>query len=179
MVHSITKYINGHSDVLAGAIITADPELITKFRFLQNAYGNVPSPFDCWLTMRGVKTLAIRMRQHGINTLLIANYLFKQSPHLVRNVYYPGLNRGLDKETISQRRERELAWGQMSAEAKEWVVKSGFTRDGEGGFPCSGMVAFHINEPGRSNDVSFSFKKDYESESTERFYDCGLARYSN
>jgi len=64
VVHSTTKYINGHSDVVGGALITSDPALAERLKFLQNAIGAVPSPMDCYLVLRGIKTLPLRMRQH-------------------------------------------------------------------------------------------------------------------
>jgi cystathionine beta-lyase/cystathionine gamma-synthase len=89
VVHSTTKYINGHSDVVGGVVVTDDDYLSELIRFYQNAAGAVPSPFDCWLTLRGVKTLAARMIQHQENALYIAGFL-QQHP-LVESVSYPGL----------------------------------------------------------------------------------------
>lgn len=89
IVHSTTKYIGGHSDVIGGAVITNDEDLYKAIRFHQNAAGAVPGPFDCWLTVRGVKTLAVRMRQHVANAQRIAEYL-SQHPKIER-VHYPGL----------------------------------------------------------------------------------------
>jgi cystathionine gamma-lyase len=89
VVHSTTKYINGHSDVVGGAIITSDAELAEKIRFLQNAMGAVPSPFDSYLVLRGVKTLPVRMRQHVISARAIAERL--EAHPLIRRVHYPGL----------------------------------------------------------------------------------------
>ncbi len=89
VVHSTTKYINGHSDVLGGAIVTADPELHEKLKFFQNAVGAVPAPWDCYLTLRGVKTLAVRMDRHCANARQIAEY-FTKHPKIAR-VWFPGL----------------------------------------------------------------------------------------
>jgi cystathionine beta-lyase/cystathionine gamma-synthase len=89
VVHSTTKYINGHSDVVGGAVVTGDDYLSELIRFYQNAAGAVPGPFDCWLTLRGVKTLAARMTQHQANALAVAEFL-QQHP-LVESVSYPGL----------------------------------------------------------------------------------------
>jgi len=89
VVHSTTKYINGHSDVVGGAILTSDEHLYTDFKFYQNAAGGVPSPFDSWLVLRGAKTLAVRMRQHCENAMGVARFL--DGHPLVRAVYYPGL----------------------------------------------------------------------------------------
>ncbi|TPX32304.1 hypothetical protein SeMB42_g07634 [Synchytrium endobioticum] len=89
VVHSVTKYMNGHSDVVMGAAITSSDEIIEKLKFLQNSIGGVPSPFDCFLANRGLKTLHLRMRQHAQNALAVATYL--ESCPLVSHVIYPGL----------------------------------------------------------------------------------------
>jgi cystathionine beta-lyase/cystathionine gamma-synthase len=89
VVHSTTKYIGGHSDVVGGAVLTGNKELYAKVKFYQNAAGGVPSPFDAWLTLRGVKTLAVRMRQHEENALELARSL--ESNRCVSRVRYPGL----------------------------------------------------------------------------------------
>ncbi len=89
VVHSTTKYINGHSDLIGGAVILNDEQLYEQLKFHQNAAGAVPGPFDTWLTLRGIKTLAIRMRQHEQNALAIAHFL-SEHPR-VESVYYPGL----------------------------------------------------------------------------------------
>jgi cystathionine gamma-synthase/cystathionine gamma-lyase len=88
-VHSTTKYIGGHSDVLGGIAITDDASLHDKIRYQQNASGGVPGPLDAWLTMRGAKTLALRMREHARNAQIIAEFL--ESRDDVARVYYPGL----------------------------------------------------------------------------------------
>jgi cystathionine gamma-synthase/cystathionine gamma-lyase len=89
VVHSTTKYIAGHSDLIGGAVVTSDEKLYQGMKFYQNAAGGVPGPWDCWLVMRGVKTLAIRMLEHEKNALFIARYLEKHPA--VERVYYPGL----------------------------------------------------------------------------------------
>ena len=89
VVHSVTKYLAGHSDVIQGAVLAKDAAVFEPVKFLQNATGAVPSPFDCWLTLRGLKTLELRMQRHADNAEAIANAL-KGHP-LVRRVYYPGL----------------------------------------------------------------------------------------
>jgi cystathionine gamma-synthase len=89
VVHSTTKYLGGHSDVVGGALVTRLPELYRRARFLQNAVGAVPGPFDCWLTLRGVKTLALRMRAHCHNAMRVAGFLAER-PEVVE-VRYPGL----------------------------------------------------------------------------------------
>lgn len=89
VLHSTTKYINGHSDVIGGIVVTSSPDHHEKLRFLQNAIGGVPSPFDCWLVLRSTKTLALRMRQHNDNAVRMAAFLATHPK--VRKVYYPGL----------------------------------------------------------------------------------------
>jgi cystathionine beta-lyase/cystathionine gamma-synthase len=89
VVHSVTKYLAGHSDLIQGAVLARDPAVFEPVKFLQNATGAVPSPFDCWLTLRGLQTLELRMQRHAENADAIAAGL---SGHpLVRRVYYPGL----------------------------------------------------------------------------------------
>ena len=103
VMHSITKYLNGHSDVIGGALVTNDQDLYNKLQFLQNAVGAVPSPFDCFLVLRGIKTLAVRMERHAGNALKIAEFL--ESHPKVRKVIYPGLK---------SHPQHELARKQMS-----------------------------------------------------------------
>ena len=89
VVHSVTKYLNGHSDMVGGALIVRDEELAESLRFLQNAAGAVPGPMDCWLCLRGTKTLALRMQRHEANARSLAEYL--ASHPRVSRVFYPGL----------------------------------------------------------------------------------------
>lgn len=89
VVHSTTKYINGHSDVVGGMVVVNDPSLRKRLAFYQNGAGAVPGPFDAWLTLRGVKTLALRMRAHCANAQIIAEILEKHPR--VKAVHYPGL----------------------------------------------------------------------------------------
>ncbi len=89
VVHSVTKYLAGHSDVIQGAVLVQDENVFEPIKFLQNACGGVPSPFDCWLTLRGLKTLELRVRRHADNAAAIAAAL--QDHPAVARVYYPGL----------------------------------------------------------------------------------------
>jgi cystathionine beta-lyase/cystathionine gamma-synthase len=89
VLHSTTKYLGGHSDVVGGAVIGNDPEIYQTLKFHQNAAGAVPGPFDCWLTLRGIKTLAVRMERHSANAQAVAEFL--QSQEAVEQVFYPGL----------------------------------------------------------------------------------------
>jgi cystathionine beta-lyase/cystathionine gamma-synthase len=90
VVHSVTKYLGGHSDVVGGAVITSRDDLYETLKFHQNAVGAVPGPFDCFLVLRGVKTLAVRMEAHQKNAMAIAQYLEKHPA--VEKVMYPGLS---------------------------------------------------------------------------------------
>lgn len=140
VLHSLTKYINGHSDVLMGALIFPTAEngdseaLYQKLLFLQNAHGAVPSAFDAWLAMRGAKTLALRMREHGRNAVNLARML-RRNKH-VKEVIYPGL-----QEHPGHYVARQL----LSTHAKKFVDE--WTRADEavgGDFPFGGMVSFRI-----------------------------------
>ncbi len=89
VVHSTTKYLNGHCDVVGGAVVTTTDELSDRVQFLLNAMGTCASPFDCWLVLRGVETLPVRMKRHEENAIAVANYL-KGHP-AVKKLFYPGL----------------------------------------------------------------------------------------
>ena len=89
VVHSTTKYLGGHSDVIGGALVVADPDLAERVAFIQNATGGVPGPFDAWLTLRGIKTLAARMDRHCRNAMRVAQMLAEHPA--VAQVFYPGL----------------------------------------------------------------------------------------
>ena len=88
VVHSMTKYLGGHSDVVSGAVVARDGEIADKIAYHQNAMGAVPSPFDCWLTLRGIKTLAVRMNQHCANARAVVAALTGRDD--VLEVFYPG-----------------------------------------------------------------------------------------
>jgi cystathionine beta-lyase/cystathionine gamma-synthase len=102
-VHSSTKYVNGHSDVIGGIVAVADAKLLEDLMFLRKSTGAVPGPMDCWLTLRGLKTLHVRMRQHNANGLAVARFL--EGHAAVDRVLYPGL---------SSHPQHELAARQMS-----------------------------------------------------------------
>src|SRR5438309_7421868 len=89
VLHSTTKYLNGHSDMVGGMLVVNADDLAEQIGFIQNASGAVPGPFDCWLALRGTKTLALRMRQHDANGRRIADWLTRHPK--VSQVYYPGL----------------------------------------------------------------------------------------
>jgi cystathionine beta-lyase/cystathionine gamma-synthase len=89
VLHSTTKYLNGHSDMVGGLLVTSRDDLAERFGFIQNAAGGVPGPWDCWLALRGIKTLPLRMRQHDINGRAVAQWLGRRPE--VKKLYYPGL----------------------------------------------------------------------------------------
>lgn len=89
VVHSLTKYLNGHSDMLGGLVVTNNTGIAERLRFFQKAVGGILSPFDAWLCLRGTKTLAVRMKQHNENAMKVATWLLAQKS--VHRVYYPGL----------------------------------------------------------------------------------------
>lgn len=103
VMHSTTKYLNGHSDIIGGVLTVRDPDLDDRLRFLRKSTGAVPGPMDCWLCLRGTKTLNVRMREHNANGLTVARFL--QSHPAVDEVYYPGL---------SSHPQHELAARQMT-----------------------------------------------------------------
>ena len=91
VMHSITKYLNGHSDVIGGILITNNNSLLEKLRFIQMSVGAVPSPFDCWIVQRSLKTLHVRMDRHNYNANKVANYLNENDK--IFSIYYPGLKK--------------------------------------------------------------------------------------
>lgn len=116
VVHSTTKYLNGHSDCLGGAaIVRADSPLAERLAYLQNAIGSVPGPFDSFLTLRGIKTLALRMERHCANALAVAQFL--QSHPKVARVHYPGLP-SHPQHTLARRQMTGGFGGIVTAELK-------------------------------------------------------------
>jgi cystathionine gamma-synthase len=105
VVHSTTKYLGGHSDVIGGAVLTNDPAIGERLRFLQNSLGAVPGPFDSWLVLRGLKTLALRMRQHCENAQVVAAFL--ENHPGVERVFYPGLP-GHPGHEVARRQMRDF-----------------------------------------------------------------------
>src|SRR5690606_37299213 len=117
VLHSTTKYIGGHSDVIGGAVIGNDEEVRETLAFHQNAAGAVPGPFDSWLTLRGIRTLGVRMDRHSENATKVAEWLTGQDP--VETVYYPGLPSHPNHEIAAKRRK---AFSGMVS----FTVKGGF-----------------------------------------------------
>jgi cystathionine beta-lyase/cystathionine gamma-synthase len=114
VVHSTTKYLGGHSDLIGGFVATNDPTVAERLSFLQKSLGAVPGPFDCWLVLRGLKTLAVRMRQHCANAVAIAGFLERHAR--VEKVLYPGLPHHPGHE-IASRQMRDFG-GMISFLAK-------------------------------------------------------------
>jgi cystathionine gamma-synthase len=106
VLHSTTKYLGGHSDVVGGVVVGNDPEVYETLKFHQNAAGAVPGPFDCWLTLRGIKTLAVRMDRHSANARTVAAFLSEQDA--VDRVFYPGLP-GHPGHEIAARQMRDFS----------------------------------------------------------------------
>ncbi len=122
VVHSATKYLAGHSDVVMGCLMTNDDELYQQLAFLQNSCGAVPSPFDCFLVQRGLKTLHLRMAQHCKNASAIANFLNNHSK--IEKVYYPGLESHTNHD-IAQKQMRDFG-GMVSFTLKNDSIASAF-----------------------------------------------------
>ncbi|MFC1951747.1 trans-sulfuration enzyme family protein [Chloroflexota bacterium] len=117
VVHSTTKYLNGHCDVVGGAVVTTTDELTEQIQFLLNSLGTCASPFDCWLVLRGIETLPVRMRQHEANAIAVANYLAEH--HAVERTLYPGLKSHPGYE-IAKRQMKGFG-GMVSFELKEGI----------------------------------------------------------
>ena len=115
VVHSSTKYIGGHSDVVGGALMTNHDDLEQQLRFHQNAVGAVPSPFDCWLLLRGVKTLALRVERQCQNAMEIATAL--QRNKAVKRVFYPGLESHPNRSVAA--RQMRMFGGMVSFEVAD------------------------------------------------------------
>jgi cystathionine beta-lyase/cystathionine gamma-synthase len=115
VVHSATKYLGGHSDVVGGALMTGSDDLEKKLRFHQNAVGAVPSPFDCWLLLRGVKTLALRVERQSENATVVARAL--SGHRAVKRVYYPGLEDNPQRPVAA--RQMRLFGGMLSFEVAD------------------------------------------------------------
>jgi len=114
VVHSTTKYLNGHSDMVGGLVVVREDALAERLAYIQNAAGAVPGPFDCWLALRGLKTLAVRMRQHDANGRRIAEWL--AADQRIRAIYYPGL---------PSHPQHELAKRQMSGFGGMMSIETG------------------------------------------------------
>jgi cystathionine beta-lyase/cystathionine gamma-synthase len=114
VIHSATKYLGGHSDVLLGAIMLSDDTLAEKMRFFQKAVGAVPGPMDCFLVLRGIKTLPLRMEKHSQNAQKVAEFLATHPK--VSKVYYPGLP--THPQYLLAKQQMRLPGGMVSFEVK-------------------------------------------------------------
>lgn len=121
VVHSATKYIAGHSDLVAGLVVTKTPELSAKIKFIQNASGAILGPWDCFLVIRGIETLDVRVRQQSENAIQIAQYLTSKSE--VDKVYYPGLTTHTNHE-IAKKQQNGLFGGVISFTLKNDTVEA-------------------------------------------------------
>lgn len=117
VAHSTTKYLNGHADVVGGALVVSDPDLHKRLAFLQNAVGAVPGPWDCFLTLRGIKTLHLRMQRHCDNADAVARFLVEQPQ--VERVHFPGLP-GHQNHAVAKRQMSRMG-GMISFELKGGV----------------------------------------------------------
>ena len=122
VVYSTTKYINGHSDSIGGSLATSNLELYERLKYLQNAIGAILSPFDSWLTLRGLRTLELRIRQHVRNAEAIAELLLRHPA--VHKVYYPGLLTGEQGDIV--RRQQRSSGGIVSVELADSVDIAAF-----------------------------------------------------
>lgn len=116
VVHSATKYLGGHSDLIGGILIVNSDEFYERLKFIQNAIGAILSPFDCWLLLRSIKTLAVRMERHNQNAMKIAEYL--QSHPMVKKVFYPGLE-SHPQHLVAKKQMRGFG-GMVSFEVKDF-----------------------------------------------------------
>ena len=116
VVHSATKYLGGHSDLIGGILVFNSDEFYERLKFIQNAIGAILSPFDCWLLLRSVKTLAVRMEKHNQNAMKIAEYL--QSHPKVKRVFYPGLE-AHPQHSIAKKQMRGFG-GMVSFEVEDF-----------------------------------------------------------
>jgi cystathionine beta-lyase len=103
VIHSATKYLGGHSDLIAGLVVTRTEELGEKIKFIQNASGGILAPFDSWLVIRGIETLPLRIKQHTENAQKIAEFLLTKE--VVKNVYYPGLRQHKNHEIAKKQQK--------------------------------------------------------------------------
>lgn len=120
VIHSATKYLGGHSDIIAGAVVTRTKELSEKLKFIQNSSGAVLGPFDSWLLIRGIETLALRVQRHAANAQRIAEFLSKQPA--IDKLYYPGLENHTNHEVA---KKQQSAFGSViSFSLKEDTIKA-------------------------------------------------------
>jgi cystathionine gamma-lyase len=165
VLHSTTKYIGGHSDLIGGAVVTNDPQLYEKLYRYQNDFGGVPSPFDCWLTLRGIRTLHVRMEAHCRNAMAVAQFL--QSHPKVEWVRYPGL---------PSHPQHELARKQMR-HGFSGMIAVGVKGGAEAAQRfCEGTKIFNLAESlgGAESLIGYPPKMSHASMSAEERAWCGI-----
>jgi cystathionine gamma-lyase len=165
VLHSTTKYIGGHSDLIGGAVVTNDPQLYEKLYRYQNDFGGVPSPFDCWLTLRGIRTLHVRMEAHCRNAMAMAHFL--ESHPKVEWVRYPGL---------PSHPQHELARKQMR-HGFSGMIAVGVKGGAEAAQRfCEGTKIFNLAESlgGAESLIGYPPKMSHASMSAEERAWCGI-----
>lgn len=165
VLHSTTKYIGGHSDLIGGAVVTNDAELYEKLYRYQNDFGSVPSPFDCWLTLRGIRTLHVRMEAHCRNAMAVAQFL--ESHPKIEWVRYPGL---------PSHPQHELARKQMR-HGFSGMIAVGVKGGAEAAQRfCEGTKIFNLAESlgGAESLIGYPPKMSHASMSAEERAWCGI-----
>jgi cystathionine gamma-lyase len=133
VMHSSTKYLNGHCDVIGGCVITSDDEISEKIKFIQKSIGAVPAPLDCWLTLRSVKTLAYRMKAHNENAIAICGLL--ENDKRIKKIFYPGLKSHPQYDII--RKQMRGFGGMISIDVGTYEAAQNF---------CNALNIFQIAE---------------------------------
>lgn len=133
VVHSSTKYLNGHCDVIGGCVITSNEEIAEKIKFIQKSIGAVPAPLDCWLTLRSIKTLAYRMKAHNENAIAICEVLEKDKK--IKKIFYPGLKSHPQFDII--KRQMRGFGGMISIDVGSYIAAEKF---------CNNLKIFQIAE---------------------------------
>jgi cystathionine gamma-lyase len=133
VVHSSTKYLNGHCDVIGGCVITSDDNISEKIKFIQKSIGAVPAPLDCWLTLRSIKTLAYRMKAHNENAIAICDVL--ENDKRIKKIFYPGLKSHPQYDII--RKQMRGFGGMISVDMGTYEAAQNF---------CNALNIFQIAE---------------------------------
>jgi len=165
VLHSTTKYIGGHSDLIGGAVVTNDPQLYEKLYRYQNDFGGVPSPFDCWLTLRGIRTLHVRMEAHCRNALAVAQFL--ESHPKIEWVRYPGLPSHPQHE-LARKQMRHGFSGMIAVGVKGGAEAAQCF--------CEGTKIFNLAESlgGAESLIGYPPKMSHASMSSEERAWCGI-----
>jgi cystathionine gamma-lyase len=129
VIHSTTKYLGGHSDLVGGAAATNDARLYDELKFLQNACGAIPGPFDCWLVLRGIKTLSVRMEKHSKNAMAVAKFLKQEMENnpKIKSVNYPGLEDNIYHSLA--KKQMRLFGGMISLQLKSESAAVSFLKN--------------------------------------------------